>query len=201
LLFSDEVLTAVVLRGIKESENLPLYSVSRQELQQQSAGRPLPFPPATTVKPAGIPAAATSGLGKATPTPQPPPGITMTKVGVAKANIVNVGRAAAATSQPKMAASSSVTITAVGPSPAAAETASGSKRKRNYVPKRAAQVPLVEVGGPKLPKLPRIPKITDKDIRLPSPASLGLPTMPFAPGLLPGKHIGVNFVILLLNLL
>jgi hypothetical protein len=178
------VLTAVVLRGIKESENLPLYSVSRQELQQ-SAGRPLPFPATTqTAKPTGMPASAV----KPTTTPQPPPGITMTKVAVAKANIVNVGRAAAAASQSKLAASSSVTITPVGPSqapPAAAETTS-SKRKRNYVPKRAAQVPLVEVGGPKLPKMPRIPKITDKDIRLPSPASLGLPAMPFAPGLLPG---------------
>jgi hypothetical protein len=42
----DEVLTAVVLKGLRESEKLPLLSASRQELQlqQPAAGRPVPFP-------------------------------------------------------------------------------------------------------------------------------------------------------------
>ena len=159
------MLTAVVLRGIKESENLPLYSVSRQELQQQQlvvTGRPLPFPPAA--KPAGggtlSGAVMSPAAGKLTPTTQqlqPSLSVTMTKVGVAKANIINVGRAAAsaaaASGQPiKIPGNSSLTITPVsaatqpsgGAAAAAAETvATGSKRKRNYAPKRAAQVRLV----------------------------------------------------------
>ena len=190
------MLTAVVLRGMKESENLPLYSASRQELQQQqyqaATGRPVPFP--TTTKAAQSSAALAAGIMKMTQSQQSM-GLTISKVTVPKANIVNVGRAAAAAQPKGVAGLSGVTITPIGASTAgssettaAKEGVVSNKRKRTYVPKRVAQVPLVEVGGPRLPKLPRIPKITDKDIRLPSPASLGLPsTMPFGPpGLLPG---------------
>jgi hypothetical protein len=207
----DEVLTAVVLKGLRESENLPLVSASRQELQlqQPAASRPIPFP-STPLRPglstaAAAAAAAVAGLGKTPPPPQTV-GLTMAKMGVAKANIVNVGRAAASAGQARMGPA----VSAPGSAAAAAAAAGASdtvkegnvapapaggnnKRKRNYVPKRTAQVPLVEVGGPRLPKMPRIPKITDKDIRLPSPASLGLPSMPFPSSLLPGSFPPPHF--------
>jgi len=73
------------------------------------------------------------------------------------------------------------------------------------ISKVLAQVPLVEVGGPRLPKMPRIPKFTDKDVRLPPPPpQLGLPTMPYGPGLLPGRDtvffqkIAKNYLVLVL---
>ena len=118
----------MVLRGMKESENLPLYSASRQELQQQqyqtATGRPVPFP--TTTKAAQSSAALAAGIMKMTQSQQSM-GLTISKVTVPKANIVNVGRAAAAAQPKGVAGLSGVTITPIGASTAGSSAGGGGR--------------------------------------------------------------------------